>query len=69
MANIASDNMSKITARLGVYRLATGRLGCAPVRTQLKPGPTGQIIFNRENDKDGDPRFSTDTWTNTRGVA
>jgi len=67
MANIGSDNMSKITARLGVYRLATGRVGCAPVLSQLKPGATGQIIFNRENDKDGDPIFSSATWTTVRG--
>ena len=67
MANIASDNLAKITARLGVYRLATGRLGCAPVASQLKPGATGQIIFNRENNPDGDPVYSTATWTNARG--
>lgn len=67
MANIASDNMAKITARLGVARLAASRLGCAPVRTQLKPGSTGQLIFNRPNDSDGDPVYSTATWTNVRG--
>lgn len=67
MANIASENIAKITARLGVYKLATGRLGCAPVASQLKPGATGQLIFNRENDKDGDPLYSTATWTNLRG--
>jgi hypothetical protein len=69
MANIASDNMAKITARLGVARLAASRLGCAPVLSQLKPGATGQLIFNRENDPDGDPIYSTATWTRVRGSA
>jgi hypothetical protein len=67
MANIASDNMAKITARLGVARLGCSRIGCAPVASQLKPGSTGQIIFNRENNPDGDPVYSTATWTNVRG--
>lgn len=67
MANIASDNMAKITARLGVARLGCSRLGCAPVASQLKPGGSGQIIFNRENNPDGDPVYSTATWTNARG--
>lgn len=67
MANIASDNLSKITARLGIARLAASRLGCAPPASQLKPGASGQLIFNRENDKDGDPFYSTATWTNVRG--
>lgn len=65
MANIASDNMSKITARLGVARLGASRLGCAPVRSQLKA--TGVLVFNRANDKDGDPVYSTASWTNVRG--
>lgn len=69
MANIASENIAKITARLGVYKLATGRLGCAPVLSQLKPGATGQLIFNRENNPDGDPVYSTATWTRIRGSA
>jgi len=67
MANIASDNMTKITARLGVARLGCSRLGAAPVLSQLKPGASGQIIFNRENNPDGDPVYSTATWTNVRG--
>lgn len=65
MANIASDNMAKITARAGVARAGCSRMGCAPVRSQLKA--TGQLIFNRANDADGDPIYSTATWTNTRG--
>jgi hypothetical protein len=69
MANIASDNIAKITARVKVYKLATGRLGCAPVLSQLKPGTSGQLIFKRENDPDGDPVYSTATWTRIRGSA
>ncbi len=67
MANIASDNIAKITARLGVARLGTSRLGCAPPVSRLKPGASGQLIFNRENNPDGDPIYSTATWTNARG--
>jgi hypothetical protein len=69
MANITSDNLAKITARLSVYLLATGRLGCAPVLSQLKPGATGQLIFKRENNPDGDPVYSTASWTRIRGSA
>ncbi len=65
MANLQSDNMAKITARLGVLRLGASRLGCAPVRSQLKSD--GQLIFNRPNTSDGDPVYSTATWTNVRG--
>jgi hypothetical protein len=65
MANIASDNMAKITARLGVYRLATGRLACAPVRSQLDSD--GTLKFHRPNTSDGDPIYSTATWSNERG--
>lgn len=67
MANIASDNMAKITARLGVARLGASRLGCAPVRSQLKSN--GELIFERANDKDGDPAVYANTWTNERGSA
>jgi hypothetical protein len=69
MANIASDNLSKITARLSVGRLAASRLGCAPVASQLKPGASGELIFKRENNPDGDPVYSTATWTRIRGSA
>ena len=69
MANIASDNIAKITARLGVARLGCSRLGCAPVLSQLKPGASGELIFKRENNSDGDPVYSTASWTRIRGSA
>jgi hypothetical protein len=69
MANITSDNLSKITARLGLGRLAASRLGCAPVASQLKPGASGELILKRENDLDGDPVYSVATWTRIRGSA
>jgi len=67
MASIASDNIAKITARAGLARAGASRAGCAPPASQLKPGASGQIIFNRENNPDGDPVYSTATWTNVRG--
>jgi hypothetical protein len=69
MANITSDNISKITARINVARCAASRLGCAPVVSQLKPGASGELIFKRENNPDGDPVYSTATWTRIRGSA
>jgi len=69
MSAITSDNMAKMTARAGIGRAGVIRAGCAPPVSQLTPDSTGEIIFNRANDADGDPIYSTATWTNLRGEA
>lgn len=62
---ITSDNMTQLTARCGLARSGASRMYAAPRVDHLEP-VTGRIVFHRDTDKDGDPIYSTATWTTGR---
>lgn len=63
---LASEQLAQITSRLGVARAGTARLGAAPAAYQLKADGSGEIIWNRPVDKDGDPATTAAGWTTGR---
>lgn len=62
---LVSDNMTQLTARCGLARSGASRMYAAPVAAQLE-SPTGRLVFHRATDSDGDPIYSTATWTTGR---
>ena len=65
MAAIQESNLSQITARAGVLRAGTGRADCAPPSYQLKLN-SGELIWNRPTEKDGDPSSLAPAWVTRR---
>lgn len=63
---IQSEQLAQITARVGVVRLGTGRLGAAPDAYQLKADGTGQIIWDRPVASDGNPDDTASSWSTDR---
>lgn len=61
-----SEQLAQITARLGVARMGTARLGGQGKSYELKADGSGQIIWNRPVAKDGDPDDTSDGWTTGR---
>jgi len=65
MAAIQKSNLSQITARAGVLRAGTGRAACVPPTWELKPA-SGELIWNRPTEKDGNPSALAPAWTHGR---
>lgn len=66
MSSLTSEQMAVLTCRSGLARSGIVRANCAPVANQLDDDFTGRLQFNRVLPKDGDPLYSTATWTNLR---
>lgn len=61
MASINDSEIAQITARAGVGRAGTMRAGAVPKVYELKANGSGEIIWNRDVTRDGDPDDTTDT--------
>lgn len=59
---INSNDLAQITARLGMLRLGTGRLGAVEIANRLKSN--GEFIWNRTDA--GDPDDTVAGWTTVR---
>lgn len=59
---IDSNDLAQITARLGVLRLGTGRLGAVESADRLKSN--GEFIWNRTDQ--GDPDDTAAGWVSGR---
>jgi hypothetical protein len=66
MAGLESNDLAWITARTAVARCGTARLGAFGKAYELKADGSGELIWNRPVDKDGDPDDTADGWTNVR---
>lgn len=68
MANIASDNMTVKSARLGIAILGMSRMGAAPTNAD-KLAANGTLLNKRNLPNDGEPDDTAPaSWSNTRGA-
>jgi len=61
---LSGDQIAQITARLGVLRLGTGRLGAVESANRLKSN--GEIIWNRDSPNLGNPDDTVASYTTQR---
>lgn len=66
MSGIAESELAQITARAGLLRAGTGRSNAHGKSYELKPGASGQLIWDRPLPQDGDPDDTAASWTNGR---
>jgi hypothetical protein len=60
------SELAQHTARAGLMRAGTGRAGALAKSYELKAGASGEFIWDRPEDRDGNPASTASSWTNGR---
>lgn len=66
MASLDESKLSQITARAGVLRAGCGRAGSLAKSYELRADGSGQFMWQRPTETDGDPDDTTISVTTVR---